>query len=195
MTVWGWEMTSAMTRWLGDVLEMDGEDQRDRGRFWQLPSGGSSRPRLRSVPSPVGRCGRRWPRTRGCRWEWSRSGSRTSGPRWRKCRGGTRWTKTGSQSRRTPRKIKKVRHETDVREEYQLLTWWLSGERGVGDNDSYCDSEASMDDGSCYDNLEDVASPPPSELSHQTLDLRHQDNVALRVSEQLMMFKFWVFKF
>merc|ERR550532_3598561 len=54
------------------------------------------------------------------------------------------------------------------------------GERGAGDNDSYCDSEASMDDGSCYDNLEDVASPPPSELSHQTLDLRHQDNVALR---------------
>ena len=47
-----------------------------------------------------------------------------------------------------------------------------------------------MDDGSCYDNLEDVASPPPSELSHQTLDLRHQDNVALRVSEELMMFKF-----
>ena len=56
------------------------------------------------------------------------------------------------------------------------------GERGVGDNDSYCDSEASMDDGSCYDNLEDVASPPPSDLSHQTLDLRHQDTGALRVS-------------
>ena len=56
------------------------------------------------------------------------------------------------------------------------------GERGVGDNDSYCDSEASMDDGSCYDNLEDVASPPPSDLSHQTLDLRHQETGALRVS-------------
>ena len=114
MTVWGWEMTSAMTRWLGDVLEMDDEDQRDRGRFWQLPSGGSSRPRLRSVPSPVGRCGRRWPRTRGCLWEWSRSGSRTRGPRWRKCRGGTRWTKTGSPSRRTPRKIKKVRRDWGI---------------------------------------------------------------------------------
>ena len=58
------------------------------------------------------------------------------------------------------------------------------GERGGGDNDSYCDSEASMDDGSCYDNLEDVASPPPSDLSHQTLDLRHQDTAALRVSPQ-----------
>ena len=56
------------------------------------------------------------------------------------------------------------------------------GERGAGDNDSYCDSEASMDDGSCYDNLEDVASPPPSDLSHQTLDLRHQETGALRVS-------------
>ena len=53
---------------------------------------------------------------------------------------------------------------------------------GGGDNDSYCDSEASLDDGSCYDNLEDVASPPPPDLqhSHQSLDLRHQD-VALRV--------------
>lgn len=50
----------------------------------------------------------------------------------------------------------------------------------MGDNDSYCDSEASIDDGSCYDNLEDVASPPPSDLSHQTLDLRHQD-VSIRV--------------
>ena len=50
----------------------------------------------------------------------------------------------------------------------------------MGDNDSYCDSEASIDDGSCYDNLEDVASPPPSDLSHQTLDLRHQD-VSMRV--------------
>ena len=59
----------------------------------------------------------------------------------------------------------------------------ILGERvgGGGDNDSYCDSEASLDDGSCYDNLEDVASPPPSDLNHQTLDLRHQD-VALRVS-------------
>ena len=56
-----------------------------------------------------------------------------------------------------------------------------SGERvGGGDNDSYCDSEASLDDGSCYDNLEDAASPPPSDLNHPTLDLRHQD-VSLRV--------------
>jgi len=54
------------------------------------------------------------------------------------------------------------------------------GERvGGGDNDSYCDSEASLDDGSCYDNLEDAASPPPSDLNHPTLDLRHQD-VSLR---------------
>ena len=57
----------------------------------------------------------------------------------------------------------------------------------MGDNDSYCDSEASMDDGSCYDNLEDVASPPPSDLSHQTLDLRHQDTAALRVSQTLYL--------
>ena len=58
----------------------------------------------------------------------------------------------------------------------------LSGERvGGGDNDSYCDSEASLDDGSCYDNLEDVASPPPPDLGHQSLDLRHQDAVSLRV--------------
>ena len=58
----------------------------------------------------------------------------------------------------------------------------VAGERvGGGDGDSYCDSEASLDDGSCYDNLEDVASPPPSDLGHQTLDLRHQDAVALRV--------------
>ena len=65
---------------------------------------------------------------------------------------------------------------------------FVAGERG-GDNDSYCDSEASMDDGSCYDNLEDVASPPPSDLAHQTLDLRHQDNVALRVSPVLSSVK------
>ena len=65
---------------------------------------------------------------------------------------------------------------------YQYL---LPGERGVGDNDSYCDSEASMDDGSCYDNLEDVASPPPSDISHQTLDLRHQETAALRVSNYI----------
>ena len=33
----------------------------------------------------------------------------------------------------------------------------VTGERvGGGDNDSYCDSEASLDDGSCFDNLEDV---------------------------------------
>ena len=44
-----------------------------------------------------------------------------------------------------------------------------------GDGDSYCDSEASLDD-SCYDNLEDPVSPPP-DLS---LDLRHQEvNVSL----------------
>ena len=41
----------------------------------------------------------------------------------------------------------------------------------AGDGDSYCDSEASIDDGSCYDNLEDVASPPPD--LGQSLDLRH----------------------
>ena len=58
----------------------------------------------------------------------------------------------------------------------------VTGERvGGGDNDSYCDSEASLDDGSCYDNLEDVASPPPPDLGHQSLDLRHQDAVSLRV--------------
>ena len=58
----------------------------------------------------------------------------------------------------------------------------LSGERVAGgDNDSYCDSEASLDDGSCYDNLEDVASPAPPDLGHQSLDLRHQDPGSLRV--------------
>ena len=74
------------------------------------------------------------------------------------------------------------------------MTLVVAGERG-GDNDSYCDSEASMDDGSCYDNLEDVASPPPSDLAHQTLDLRHQDNVALRVSRVLSSVKLKCFSF
>ena len=64
----------------------------------------------------------------------------------------------------------------------------MPGERvGGGDNDSYCDSEASLDDGSCYDNLEDVASPAPPDLGHQSLDLRHQDAVSLRVGVPLIL--------
>jgi hypothetical protein len=46
---------------------------------------------------------------------------------------------------------------------------------GGGDADSYCDSEASLDDGSCYDNLEEPLGSPPPDVGvvHQSLDLRH----------------------
>ena len=63
-----------------------------------------------------------------------------------------------------------------------IIGLWTGERVGGGDNDSYCDSEASLDDGSCYDNLEDAASPPPADLGHQTLDLRHQEPVPLRVT-------------
>ena len=47
----------------------------------------------------------------------------------------------------------------------------------IGDGDSDCDSD---DDGSCYDNLEDVASPPPI-LGHG-LDLgQPRQDLGLRV--------------
>ena len=65
-------------------------------------------------------------------------------------------------------------------------TLQLLGERvgGGGDGDSYCDSEASLDDGSCYDNLEDVASPHP-DLGH-SLDLRHHhQNITAKVGRKL----------
>ena len=67
-----------------------------------------------------------------------------------------------------------------------MIDLWTGERVGGGDNDSYCDSEASLDDGSCYDNLEDAASPPPADLGHQTLDLRHQEPVPLRVTRYLL---------
>lgn len=46
---------------------------------------------------------------------------------------------------------------------------------GAGDGDSYCDSEASLDDGSCYDQLEEPSSPavPDSLGAVHSLDLRN----------------------
>ena len=59
----------------------------------------------------------------------------------------------------------------------------LGGGGGGGDGDSYCDSEASLDDGSCYDNLEEPLGSPPPDVGvvnsvHQSLDLRHAHHEA-----------------
>ena len=79
-------------------------------------------------------------------------------------------------------KVFLVKHQT---------TLHMQGERVGGDGDSYCDSEASLDDGSCYDNLEDVSSPHP-DLGH-SVDLRHphQEN-NIKVRRKLC--SFWCYK-
>ncbi|XP_023340627.1 uncharacterized protein LOC111710741, partial [Eurytemora carolleeae] len=49
----------------------------------------------------------------------------------------------------------------------------------AGDGDSYCDSEASLDE-SCYDNLEEPLSPPQD--LQPPLDIRHHEEENLRLN-------------